>query len=489
MSTRLVIGLVLGATAALQAQTPCGDATAGTDGRALIARAVAAAGIDRVGSALLRYDFSDAISQNYQSDRMYPPYLSFDWGGRITVDPGSGVQRVEERLLGGGSTAPRPFVLVADARASFVDRDTAMVPFAQAHFATLRSRPLDAWSELLDWSRSPARVVGCRGYREYPRTVVERDTRWGRERLYLDPKSGLPVKLDRTEADGLRGDVHVEYLWTNWEIVGGVRTPIAAYRLVDGEAEITRTVGVISLVPRDSVPRIALADTTPMPVGIPEFAAPDTVRVSERTFLLVNRAYTNVVTLQRDTVFVLDAQLGDYRARQDSAWIGKLFPGRHPIVLVVTDLAWPHIEGVRFWVARGATVISHPMSRGFLERVVARRWTTEPDLLTRTPGARLRFVPVRDSLRLAGGAITLQAIDGLGSEGALMAYFPGERFLYAGDYVQTVREPSAYAEEVAAAVQRAGATPDRVAAMHLPLTPWATVLAAQSREHAGVGAR
>lgn len=489
MSARLVIGLTLGAATALQAQKACGDAAVGADARPLVARAVTVAGIDRTAGALLRYDFSDAISQNYQSDRMYSPYLSFDWGGRITLDPRSGVQRVEERLLGGGSTAPRPFVLVADARASFVDRDTAMVPNPQGHFLTLRSRPLDAWSELLDWSRSPARVVGCRSYREYPRTVVERATRWGRERLYLDPKSGLPVKLDRTEADGLRGDVHVEYLWTNWQIVGAARTPIAAYRLVDGEAEIIRTVGAISLVPRDSAPRIALADTTPMPVEMPGFPAPDTVRVSERTFLLVNRAYTNVVTLQRDTVFVLDAQLGDYRARQDSAWIAKLFPGRHPIALVVTDLAWPHIAGVRFWVARGATVISHPMSRGFLERVAARRWTVSPDLLARTPRARLKFVAVRDSLRLGDGALTLHPIDGLGSEGALMAYFPGERFLYAGDYVQTVREPSAYAEEVAAAVKRVGAAPDRIAAMHLALTPWPAVLAAQSREHAGVGAR
>ena len=486
MSAALLVALAVGA-ATVQAPASC--AAAGADGRPIVARAIAAARIGAAGDALLRYDFSDAISQNYQSDRMYPPYLSFDWAGTITLDPRSGVQRVEERMLGGGTTAPRPFVLVADARASFVDRDTALVPNPQGHYLTLRSRPLDAWSELLDWSASSSRVVGCETYREYRRVVVERDTPWGRERLFVDPKSGLPVKLDRMESDALRGDVHVEYLWTNWNYAGRALAPIASYRLVDGEAEITRTIGATRLVPRDSAGRVAIPAVAAMPIVAAEQPAPDTVRVGAHTFLLVNRAYANVVTLQRDTVFVLDAQLGDYRARQDSAWIGRLFPGRHPIVLVVTDLAWPHIAGVRYWVARGAPVVSHPTSRTFLEHVVARKWTVAPDLLARTRGAPMRFVAVGDSLRLAGGAIVLHPIDGLGSEGALMAYFPGDRFLWAGDYVQTVSGPSSYADEVAAAVRRVGATPERVAAMHLPPTAWGKVLAVVEPESGRVGER
>lgn len=481
--------LLLAAGALAAAGAPTCAATPGADGRAIIARAVAAAGIGAAGDSLLRYDFSDAISQNYQSDRMYPPYLSFDWGGTITLDPRSGVQRVEERMLGGGGTAPRPFVLVADARASFVERETALVPNPQGHYLTLRSRPLDAWSELLDWGREASRVVGCATYREYPRVVVERDTPWGRERLFVDPKSELPVKLDRMESDALRGDVHVEYLWTNWEFVGRALAPIASYRLVDGEAEITRTIGSTRLTSRDSSGGVAIPDVAAMPIRALDQPPPDTVRVGEHTFLLVNRAYTNVVTLQRDTVFVLDAQLGDHRAREDSAWIARLFPGRHPVALVVTDLAWPHIEGVRFWVARGATVISHPTSRAFLERVIGRKWTIAPDLLARTPHARLHFVAVRDSLRLAGGAIVLHPIDGLGSEGALMAYVPSERFLWAGDYVQTVSAPSTYASEVAAAVRRVGMAPERVAAMHLRLTPWSSVLAAIESSSGHVGAR
>jgi hypothetical protein len=251
----------------------------------------------------------------------------------------------------------------------------------------------------------------------------------------------------------------------------------------DGENEITRVTGNYAFVPRDSAPRVTLPDgPSPTPAGSPAArppdAPPDTVRVDASTFLLVTRFYTNVVTLQRDTVFVLDAQTSETRAAQDSAWIGRLFPGRHAIALVVSDLAWPHISGVRYWVAQGATVYSHSTSRAFLERVVARRWTLHPDRLEKVRASKgsavaMRFRPIDDSLSLAGGALKVRAIDGIGSEGALMTFAPASRFLYAGDYVQSLGAPSAYLNEVAAAVARAGFAPERVAAMHHPVTlPW-----------------
>lgn len=202
---------------------------------------------------------------------------------------------------------------------------------------------------------------------------------------------------------------------------------------------------------------------------------PDTIRVGPNTFLLKNRGYAETVTLSRDTVYLLDATQGDARSQKDSVWIGKLFPGRHPIVVVVTDLAWPHVSGVRYWVAQGATIVSHRAARGFLESVVARRWTAEPDLLERRRGqSRLRFVPVSDSLRLGGGDLFLFAIDGRTSEVALAAFVRPDRFLWASDFIQSLQEPSAYLDDVWQAVARVRVSPQRVAAEHLPLSPWET---------------
>ncbi|HEV2643153.1 MAG TPA: hypothetical protein VGT98_10615, partial [Candidatus Elarobacter sp.] len=447
------------------------------DGHALVARAIDAMGLEHVPAPILHYAFSDAISQNYQSDRTYPPYLKFNYAGHIWLDTRSGTQHVDEKMMGAGNEGPQ-FTLLYDERASFALRDTMTRPFPQGHAVSLRSRPLDATSTMLDWQRAAdVRVVARCEYRDYPRVVVERTTRAGDERLYLDPRTGLPVKIDRYEQEALHGDRHVEYVYSNWQQTGVVLLPTATFRMVDGQPEIERTIGQLAFTQRDSAPRMILPDTTPMPVKAPAWPAPDTVRVSDQAFLLVNRAYTNLVTLQRDTVFVLDAQLGEERARQDSAWIAKLFPGRHPVALIVTDLAWPHISGVRFWVARGATVFSHAASREFLTAVVDRRWTT-PDALERTqPRTSLKFVSVSDSLALGGGAVRLYAIDGIGSEGAIMAYLPTDEFLYAGDYVQPAASQALYASDVQRAARRVGIAPRRVAAMHLPLSPWAVVSA------------
>ena len=51
---------------------------------------------------------------------------------------------------------------------------------------------------------------------------------------------------------------------------------------------------------------------------------------------------------------------------------------------------------------------------------------------------------------LRSGAAAIFAIDGVGSEGALMAWIPGNQFLWASDYIQSTARPSAYTSEVAA---------------------------------------
>jgi hypothetical protein len=80
-------------------------------------------------------------------------------------------------------------------------------------------------------------------------------------------------------------------------------------------------------------------------------------------------------------------------------------------------------------------------------------------------------------------------IDGIGSEIALMAYLPAEKFLWASDFIQTLDEPSLYANEVLLAAKRAGIDPERVAAEHLQLSDWRAVQAAQKKQPAATGAQ
>lgn len=442
-------------------------------------RAARATGV-RTGEGVLRVRAWRATVNDFQSDRTYPPFFSDFQSLETFFDARGGALATRSRASGypGSEGGASRFAQVNGPWAQWVVRDTLRAPAGNG----AATRALDPWAVLSDFLRDGG-VMG-RGrceYRDYPRIGLARRGVFGDELLLLDAKTFVPVALVREEAHFLWGQVRADYVWSNWDLVpGGGLYPLTAFRMIDGETLVSQTVTSHTRVPADSAPPLVLPDTALRAHVLDAFFSaprqPDTVRVGANTWLLVNPSYTITVTLLRDTVFVLDATLGETRARQDADWIARLFPGRHPVVLVVTDLAWPHIGGVRYWVANGATVVSHRQARPFLERVVNRRWTREPDLLEQRR-ARSRFVfrAVSDSLRLAGGDLVLHAIDGVTSEVALMAWLPGERFLWPGDYIQNVRQPSNYAREVLAAVRRVGLAPERFAAQHVRLTNWSVI--------------
>ncbi|MCU0646759.1 MAG: hypothetical protein MUF00_02080 [Gemmatimonadaceae bacterium] len=442
-----------------------------------LGRAIGVLGIGDVGSRVRAARTTDVTSMDYQSDRPYPPYL---WGAReqrVLVATATGHVRVDLSVGGPGVA-----IINDGARQAVVSpRGGQLVPLRTPNL--IDERAMDAWTVLHDFARaSDVRVVGLCRYRDFDRLVLARGTGAEQERLFLDLNTGYPIKLDRREPHALWGDVHAEYLWSIWTPVTGTRTlaPQYTFRMVDGEVNVSRHAPQSTLWPADSATLFEIPASIALRADRPP-AVPDTIRVDAHTFLLRTPAYTNVVTLQRDTVFVLDAPTDAARARGDSVWIGRLFPGRHPVVVVVTDLAWPHVGGVRYWVAHGATIASRAMHRPFIERVVNRQWTLEPDVLAarrqRGP-VSLRFRPIATSADMAGGAVRALPIDGVGSEGALMVYVRDAGFLWAGDFIQPGGPDSfsrVYAEEVVAAVARAGVAPERYAAMHSPLTEWAKV--------------
>jgi hypothetical protein len=443
------------------------------EANALLQRAIDAAGIANAKGRILHFNAVDALMQTAQSDRMYPPYYPMFVNRETWVDIDHEVERIQSSATFFGSGPSKPTsTIVGKSQAVFV-RDTLLIPIPGT------KDMLNVWNVLLDWSRSPDLSMGKQEvYREYLRIVIRRKGRFGEERLFLDPKSGLPVKYEFTEPHFLWGQVKVEYLYTTWITVEKSMIPSGVVKIVDGEPEAYRSVGESKFIAPESAPSLQIPETTAQPPapsqpGVLASPQPDSIRVSDNLILTRNRWYQEAISLIDGTLYIFDATLGENRGKQDSAWIAKALPGKHPIVVVVTDLAWPHIAGVRYWVSRGATVVSHRMSEPFLKKVVDRRWTLNPDELERNrKKSKFKFLAVDSKHSMANGKVQLYAIDGIGSEGALIAYLPEEKFLWAGDYIQNVTAPSAYAKEVRAAVERVGIKPGRVAAQHIRITNW-----------------
>ncbi|MEP6495037.1 MAG: hypothetical protein ABJF01_20285 [bacterium] len=469
--------LLITAVASLIGDSSSCQKAVGIDARAQLKRAAERTGFTGASGRVVHVRAFDLTDEAFQSDRPYaPPFMTEVASKDQWLDVATGVERVTSHSTIGGYEYGA--TTIGDARASYLLRDTTLVPDDQTHGALYATRPLSVWAMLGDWlADSDVRVEGRCMYRDYTRLVLSRRASEGSERLFIDEKSGYPTKLDRVESHYLWGQVHVEFVYSTWVRIGSAHLPIATARVVDGTTDVTRTFATPVFVSRDSAPLLTIpARSAAMRIALPAFlepSRPDTVRVNANTFLLRNRGYTEAVTLARDTVFVFDATQADERVHQDSVWIGALFPGRHPIVVVITDLAWPHVAGVRAWVARGATIVSHRAARSFLTQVVNRRWTLAPDLLERRRASvSFRFRAVGDSLRLAGGDITLFPIDGAASEVALAAFVRPGRFLWASDFIQNVSAPTQYLDDVFAAVTRMGISPANVAAEHAPLTAW-----------------
>jgi hypothetical protein len=467
-----------------------GPDVAKKDAEAHLARAREVMRFAHADRSVIHYRAVAAAEQNYQSDRTYPPFFSAMNVNEAWFDPQTGVDRVSTQTTfpGGGSFPPQ--VTLRDATRAFRPAEKNLNPLPAA---SMQSRYLNPWAVIRDWAAADdARVVGRAPYRDYVRIVLARATPGGEHRLFLDTKTGFPVKLDLEEKHYLWGQRHIEYLYSNWVLTGGLMVPGSSFRLADGQIEISQTTGDVETIARDAAPSMSLPEgraqaSEAQPLFLQPID-PQTEQVGPNTYLLSNPGYTEAVTEVGDEVFLFDATQGEQRAKKDEEVIGKLFPGYKKLTVVITDLAWPHVAGVRYWVANGATIIAHKAARDFLQSVVDRRWTLAPDLLEqRRETAKLKFVGIDAAYSLAGRAISLHPIDGIGSEVALMAYLAPDRFLWASDYIQTVAEPSAYASEVWSAVQRDGLHPERTAAEHLPLTPWATIEKLQKKDEGGAG--
>lgn len=456
------------------------------DGMELLSRGATTAGLTALNGTV-RFRGTETHVQAFQSDRMYPPFIQATTAVEFTFDPLSGAERA--RALNPDGKPGQDIVRAP--RGLLVIRDTLLIPAPRGYRFFESQRALNPLAIMAEWQQGGnAKIVARCTFRDVPRVVLSRGV--DQERLYLEARTGLPAKYERQEPHVLWGQAHAEYVYATWWQAGPVMLPIAAARYVDGVEEFRRDVSLPQgPEPMGKVVPLAEAFPRPLPSPLPDHSATedawlavmpvDTVRVAEHTWLLRTPAYTHAVTMVRDTVYLFDATTAEWRSQADSAWIARLFPGHRSVVLVVTDLAWPHISGVRYWAARGATIVTHRMSRSFLQRVVDRTWTLKPDQLERgRKASKVRWILVDSTASLAGGAVRLGGIDGPSSEGALMAFLPGSGFLWAGDYIQDPNRPTTYGREVIAATRRTGFAPSKVAAQHLKLTPWQQVVEANA---------
>jgi hypothetical protein len=197
--------------------------------------------------------------------------------------------------------------------------------------------------------------------------------------------------------------------------------------------------------------------------------------------------YNVTVVKQPDGLVIMEAPTGCEHSAAVMEFALNYFPGFRIKAVVTTSDAWPHLVGIREYVAAGIPIYTSVLNVPMLRRLIEAKHTLAPDRLEKQPKVAV-FKPVFSKTMIGTGATRMELLPARGEIGErmMLAWFPSLKTLYASDFIQ--RNPPGRPApffmpkmliEVQTAAEREGITGiERVFGMHLPPTSWTEILAA-----------
>lgn len=189
---------------------------------------------------------------------------------------------------------------------------------------------------------------------------------------------------------------------------------------------------------------------------------------------------------QDDGLVVLEAPISSGYSARVLEEAQRRFPGARVSAAVSTSDAWPHVGGVREYVARGVPLYALDLNRPLLERLLAAPRTRTPDALARAPRrAVLRSISRRLTVGRGENRVELIPLRTEAGERMVLAWLPGPRLLYTSDVVQPQSDGGFFnpvqLQELVQVVAREGLQPEAIFGMHVGLTPWTRITEALAK--------
>lgn len=326
-----------------------------------------------------------------------------------------------------------------------------------------------------------------------------------RLRLLLNRWTHLPTMLEivRDDTFGIWGDV-VERRWYSfWTLEkGGLMYPRQTSVEWNGFTYADDTVQALTVdepideakfaIPADVQAAYKAAPARPQ-LGLAGVQLDDTKAVALADWLVQLPGGFNVALVrQPDGIVVIEATTSTAYSAAVIAAAEKRFPGAKIKAVVTTSDAWPHVGGIREYVARGIPIYPLDLNVSILTRIATAPHTFTPDTLSRQPKTPL-FKPVSERTVIGTGdsRVELLPVRGETGERMMIAWLPGAHILYSSDLIQHDRTGKGYfmpemLAEVASTVEREHLTGvERVFGMHLTITPWAEVTQAIAAARGG----
>ena len=305
-------------------------------------------------------------------------------------------------------------------------------------------------------------------------------------KIFVDPVSKTPsaVELVRSRPYDVYwacwGDVDSRTDWDVWTLEpGGVRYPRLWRTVSNGQTESILLIDKIDFTTGPPPP--ALADQEPprliSAVPLPPDAKLSTLAAGVR---LRPGAWNLLEIDQGDATYVVEAPIASAYSAGEAESLRKR--GRRLAGVITTSDSWPHIGGLREYVAAGVPIYALDLNRPILQRLLSAPHRFAPDALARRPRQAIwRTIAVRTGVGSGPNRFELIPLRTATGERQMAVWFPGRRLLYTSDLFQIsvdgqVITPGTV-QEMAQVVSREKLDLANVVGMHYGLTPWSQILA------------
>ncbi|TFW33143.1 hypothetical protein [Massilia horti] len=335
-----------------------------------------------------------------------------------------------------------------------------------------------------------------------PHQVVGFTLDGGRAHIYLNQYTHLPSAIDyagplaRGGNAAYLGDVVQRTAWSFWRLdKSGLRYPMQWDVQINGMPDRTMMLRAFKVStdydrPLVEVPQAIAAQFKPdapprdpaeMPLGAkhPEIAP---------GIVLIEGAWNTALVDQGDGLVVIEAPISSSYSRKVLAEAERRYPGKPIKAMVTTSDSWPHLAGIREYVARGIPVYALDLSEPIVRRTLSAPYSWRGDTLHNAPRkADLRLVGGKTVIGTGPNRIELYPLRGATTERQMMAYLPAHKLLYGSDPFQKDRATGTYNQpqqvsELVQAVEREHLQVDRFFMMHMPVAPYKELLEVKGSE-------
>jgi glyoxylase-like metal-dependent hydrolase (beta-lactamase superfamily II) len=312
-------------------------------------------------------------------------------------------------------------------------------------------------------------------------------------RIYLDPKTKLPVQTEILDDDPIEGDSRYTLRYSDWRRqADGVLVPFALrYELNGKPLQEERILSVrhnVPLYPETfSIPdavRGEKTDARPIAsqwlvrrvagnVSYQDFGRSppvEMVRLADGVYQAQGTSHNSIVIEMRDYLIVVEAPLYDERSQAVIRAIKERFSAKPIRYVIPTHFHIDHSGGVRGYMAEGAIVAAPQIAKEFYTCMAHAPHSLRPDTLEKN--GRVVMIESHDGPRSLGDGsrdVVIYPLPTSHAEDLQVVYLPREKILIEADHASPRKNsirPAPLAAELLAGIEKLRLDVATIAGIH-----------------------